>query len=144
MSIVDDAQGVDSEVRDTTGKDRRDRRGQKGRDTGLWHGADPTGTARGRMAVIPPKNKKALDPPVFAPTSSTEQLWKSRIELVVSAGVSGDAARQATVRARRERSEETFDAFCAQSRVGAAARSGIERDAAAAVGPHHQGDRDAA
>ncbi|MGA2520830.1 MAG: hypothetical protein ABSG81_08460 [Acidimicrobiales bacterium] len=116
MSIVDDTQGVDTEVRDTAGR-TRDKRASKGRDTGLWHGPDPTGTGRGRMTVISPKNKKAVEPPVFAPMSSAEQLWKSRIELVVSAGVSGDAAHQATARARRERSEETFDAFCAQCAV---------------------------
>jgi len=105
MSIADDTD------RDGAGR-RRDKRGQKGCDAGLWHALEeePSGRRMGRVA----KGRQLLEPPVFESSPSGEPLWKSRIELVVTAGLSGEAARLAHAQAERDRSEQSFHDFRAQ------------------------------
>jgi hypothetical protein len=102
MSIADD---ID---RDSAGR-RRDKRGQKGCDAGLWHASEED--AGGRRLGRASKGRQLLEPPVFESSPSGEPLWKSRIELVVTAGLSGEAARHAHAQAERDRSEQTFFAF---------------------------------
>jgi hypothetical protein len=57
------------------------------------------------------RGRKLVEPPVFEGGSPGEEMWKARIELVVSAGLSGDAARGAQRHDERARSQAAFEAF---------------------------------
>ncbi|HUY23231.1 MAG TPA: hypothetical protein VMV22_12920 [Acidimicrobiales bacterium] len=99
MSIVDDTHTV----------------GHNGRDERLWRTAAPS-----PLTVVPtgapagPRARRATEPQVFDPAARGEDLWKSRIDLVLSAGLSGDAARSARHNALRAQAEASFDAFRTQ------------------------------
>jgi hypothetical protein len=49
-------------------------------------------------------------PEIFTRAGTADQLWQARIDLVVSSGLSGDAARKSQQDAQRAQSEASFDA----------------------------------
>jgi len=105
MSIVDDTRDVERPGRDGDGRKRR--------DGGLWHtvglpgGAKLKGAKSGRGHA---GDGALVEAPLFE-SSGGDDLWKSRIDLVVSAGMSTDDARRGDVDSRQTRSGATFDAF---------------------------------
>jgi hypothetical protein len=102
MSIVDDRMYVAAE------RARRER---------LWQ-TGPTllasGSVREPSTVAPVRPDQDRAPDVIARASASvgDQMWQARIDLVVSSGLSGDAARKAQVDAQREHDEATFEALC--------------------------------
>ena len=60
----------------------------------------PSGTSPGRASES-----------VFTRAGSGDQLWQARIDLVVSSGLSGDAARKSRQDAKRAQSGASFDAL---------------------------------
>jgi hypothetical protein len=108
MSIVDDRMHVGS---DQACRER------------LWQTADaiadpialpPTSTLRSPKGSTSPNPGAAPMPDVLAHATG-DQLWQARIDLVVSSGLSGDAARKSRQDAVASRSQESFDTvrtFC--------------------------------
>ncbi|HVA03934.1 MAG TPA: hypothetical protein VMU64_09300 [Acidimicrobiales bacterium] len=111
MSIVDDRMHVG---------------GDRPRAEGLWQTTDPTafvsspsiasegGTTPNRSMAAHPSNGRSAD--LFARAGAGggvgagDQMWRARIELVVSSGLSGDAARMSHEDASRADCEASFDA----------------------------------
>ncbi len=97
MSIVDDHRHV---IANQTRHER------------LWQTADPANFSGGhgfRASGNGSDTRRASDS-VFAGLGAGDQLWQARIDLVVSSGLSGDAARQSSQDAERAQSQESFDA----------------------------------
>ena len=110
MSIVDDTHPA----------------GHTGRDERRWRT-----TAPAALTVVPAEGPagasaawRTMEPQVFDAAARGEDLWKARIDLVLSAGLSGDAARAARRNALRSQAEASFDAFRSQCR--AELRPGLE------------------
>jgi len=120
MSVVDDRMHVVAE------KARRER---------LWQTTDTTPIVtpiRPSAATVPgraghpsngghPSNaghpsqqdqERAPDVIARASAGAGDQMWQTRIDLVVSSGLSGDAARKAQADAQRDHDEEAFEALC--------------------------------
>ncbi len=97
MSIVDDRMHV---IGDQTRHER------------LWQTADPAtfAASSGYRAAGNGDDTRRGSDSVFTGLGAGDQLWQARIDLVVSSGLSGDAARQASQDAERARSEASFDA----------------------------------
>ena len=55
---------------------------------------------------------RSATPDVFAHAGAGDQLWQARIDLVVSSGLSGDAARKSLQDGDRARAEDSFEALC--------------------------------
>jgi hypothetical protein len=98
MSIVDDRMHVG---------------GDQTQDELLWRTADPAPVVTRssfRSSSSPSSGwgtRRASE--VLANVGSGDQLWQARIDLVVSSGLSGDAARKSRQDAERARSGEAFD-----------------------------------
>ena len=118
MSIVDDPHDVTKNRRGTARGERRDgsrdKRPHKARDNGLWHVTDPhmPPWTPSKAPASPPA--APVPPQAFDGSAEDEAMWKSRIDLVVSAGLSGDADRSAHDEVLRHQSREHFDAFRSQ------------------------------
>lgn len=67
----------------------------------------PIGPAPSAPAPMPAPQVYASD--VFDRVSAGDQLWQARIDLVVSSGLSGDAARKSHEDAQRTQSQVSFD-----------------------------------
>ncbi len=98
MSIVDDRMQVEA---DQACRER------------LWQTADPvalpmTSALRSRKGSTSP-NPGAVPMPDVLAHATGDQLWQARIDLVVSSGLSGDAARKSRQDAVATRSQESFD-----------------------------------
>jgi hypothetical protein len=93
MSIVDDRMHVG---------------GDQARHERLWQTTDPTPIVTS-SAMRAPRNAMS---DVFAGAGAGDQLWQARIDLVVSSGLSGDAARKSRQDGDRERAEASFEALC--------------------------------
>lgn len=103
MSIVDDTRDVERPGRDGEGRKRR--------DGGLWHTVGlPGGTKHKGAKGGRHDQPRPIEPPVFEHAGG-DDLWKTRIDLVVSAGLSTDEARRGDVDDHSTRSEATFEAF---------------------------------
>jgi hypothetical protein len=107
MSIVDDHIRV---VGDQMRKER------------LWQMSDPPLT-QGDLGLptpvgeVPSGTSPARGPEgVFTRTGGGDQLWQARIDLVVSSGLSGDAARKSRQDANRAQSKASFDALLQKCR----------------------------
>ena len=107
MSIVDDRIHV---VGDQTREER------------LWQTPDPT-LSRGEAATgtpaagVPSGDSLARGSEgVFTRTGGGDQLWQARIDLVVSSGLSGDAARKSRQDANRAQCKASFDALLQKCR----------------------------
>jgi hypothetical protein len=98
MSIVDDRMHVG---------------GDQTHDELLWRTPDPAPVVMGsafRSSSSPSSGWGARRAPeVLANVGSGDQLWQARIDLVVSSGLSGDAARKSRQDAERDRSGQAFD-----------------------------------
>jgi hypothetical protein len=112
MSIVDDR------MRAVAEQARRER---------LWQTTDPTLAASSpfrEASAAAVEQSRARHPSqdpapdVFARAGANvgDQMWQSRIDLVVSSGLSGDAARKSHADAQRERDEASFEAMVALCR----------------------------
>jgi hypothetical protein len=106
MSIVDDRMHV---VADQARHER------------LWQTLDPTslsvdpGTRTSNGATPSATSAEGGADGVFTRAGAGDQLWQARIDLVVSSGLSGDAARKSRQDAERAQSRAAFDAvrqFC--------------------------------
>jgi hypothetical protein len=101
MSIVDDRVHVG---------------GDQSRNEQLWQTPDrppmSVGSAMGTSSFASTTDSGAGrgDESMFAHAGPGDQLWQARIDLTVSSGLSGDAARQARQDAVRAQSEASFDA----------------------------------
>ncbi|HEY5025088.1 MAG TPA: hypothetical protein VII76_08935 [Acidimicrobiales bacterium] len=100
MSIVDDRMHVGAD---------------QARHERLWQTTEPTplvsGPLRGPRETTPDTSGHGRATDVFARTAgSGDQMWQARIDLVVSSGLSGDAARKSHEDARNAHSEASFDA----------------------------------
>ncbi len=93
MSIVDDRMHVG---------------GEQARHERLWQTTDPTPVVTSSAMRAP----RSATPDVFAHTGAGDQLWQARIDLVVSSGLSGDAARKSRQDGDRARAEDSFEALC--------------------------------
>jgi len=89
--------------------------GDQTRTERLWRTEDPvplvTGSAfRSPSGPAPSGIGARRASEVFASAGAGDQLWQARIDLVVSSGLSGDAARKSRDDAERAQSEASFDA----------------------------------
>ncbi len=91
--------------------------GRQTRHERLWQTPDPTPwTAGSAMAktkgagTSPAQRSRPVDD-LFAGVGA-DQLWRARIELVVSSGLSGDATRKSRQDSVRSRAQASFDAVC--------------------------------
>jgi hypothetical protein len=94
--------------------DRMHAIGDQARHERLWQTADPgpfaasSGFRASAHGTGP--DTRHLSDSVFTGLGAGDQLWQARIDLVVSSGLSGDAARQARQDAQRAQSGASFDA----------------------------------
>jgi hypothetical protein len=74
----------------------------------------PSNGGHSSHAEHPSQGEQDRAPDVIARASAGagDQMWQTRIDLVVSSGLSGDAARKATDDAQREHDEAAFEALC--------------------------------
>jgi hypothetical protein len=93
MSIVDDRMHVG---------------GDQARHERLWQTTDATPIVTSSAMRAP----KGAAPDVFARAGAGDQLWQARIDLVVSSGLSGDAALKSRQDGDRARTEAAFEALC--------------------------------
>jgi hypothetical protein len=101
MSIVDDRMHVG---------------GEHTRDELLWRTADPapvvTGSLRSTSSPATSGWGARRSSEVLANVGTGDQLWQARIDLIVSSGLSGDAARKSREDADRARAEAMFEELC--------------------------------
>ena len=103
MSIVDDTHDLHSTAPGSEPDNER--------DAGLWHALGAQVVAKAKGGRAPATVRPDGDLPAFEGAAPSEDLWRTKIDLVVSAGLSGDAARRDDRDSARARSEVTFDAF---------------------------------
>jgi hypothetical protein len=70
----------------------------------------PVSAAPSSAKAAHPSNGRSADVFTRAGAGSADQMWRARIDLVVSSGLSGDAARKSHEDAFRASSEASFDA----------------------------------
>jgi hypothetical protein len=102
MSIVDDRMHVG---------------GEQTRDELLWHTADPAPIVTGSAFRSPSGSATSgwgarRSSEVLANVGAGDQLWQARIDLIVSSGLSGDAARKSREDAERARYGAMFEELC--------------------------------
>jgi hypothetical protein len=118
MSIVDDPHDVTKNRRGTARGERRDGTRDKrpnARDSGLWHVTDPHAPPwTPSKAPSPGPGAAPVHPGAVDGSAADGAMWKSRIDLVLSASLSGDADQSAGDEAFRHRSRQDFDAFRSQ------------------------------
>ena len=88
--------------------------GQRGRNEQLWQTPAPPPLKAVPALVTPTSPDTRPEPSFMARLTGADELWQARIDLVVSSGLSGDAARKADEDARRQRARTAFDALCRQ------------------------------
>jgi hypothetical protein len=90
--------------------------GQRGRPEQLWQTPAPTHLRSVPAVVTPTSPNTPTHPALVTHLTGGDELWQARIDLVVSSGLSGDAARQAGEDAGRQRARAAFDALCRRCR----------------------------
>jgi hypothetical protein len=102
MSIVDDRMHVG---------------GEQTHDELLWRTADPVPIVTGSAFRSPSSPATSgwgarRSSEVLVDAGTGDQLWQARIDLIVSSGLSGDAARKSREDAERTRHEAMFEELC--------------------------------